>query len=115
MKYRLEPTKALDPKDLPLSNYDILHDVMNSCVSQIVRERDIQIIDHLKKCGFEFETRQELESFAKTRCKIEMYDNKLNRLLVDNKPILEWWNIVETKREDNIVTAIAGNPPSNYL
>lgn len=113
-RYELVKNKFETPDDLKL-DYGVLHSVINSCSSNIASAREGQLIQRLKECGFEFETRQELEHFAKTRCQLEVYSNKLNILRVDENIIAEWWDTVEIKQEGEKWTAIAGNPPSNYL
>lgn len=113
-RYELVENKFETPDDLKL-DYGVLHSVINSCSSKIASAREGQLIERLKECGFEFETKQELYDFAKERCEVEIHANKLNRLKVDGKVIAEWWDTVEIKHEGNKVTAIAGNPPSNYL
>lgn len=113
-RYELVENKFETPDDLKL-DYGVLHSVINSCSSKITSALEGQLIERLKECGFEFETRRELEEFAKTRCEREIHANKLNRLKVDGKVIAEWWDTVEIKQDGEKWTAIAGNPPSNYL
>jgi len=113
-KYEIYQPKFETPK-LPELDYGVLHSVINSCSQNIASAREGQLIERLKECGFEFKTKQELYNFAKERCEVEIHANKLNRLKVDGKVIAEWWDTVEIKHEGSKVTAIAGNPPSNYL
>jgi hypothetical protein len=107
--------RQIETPNLSELKYGVLHSVINSCSSRIASEREGQLIARLKECGFEFETRQELKHFAKTRCQIEVHLNKLNTLRVDEKIIAEWWDTVEIKQKSEKWTVIAGNPPSNYL
>lgn len=107
--------REIEDLNLQVPDYGALHSVINSCATNIARARERQLIERLKECGFEFETKKELYDFAKERCEVEIHANKLNRLKVDGNVIAEWWDTVEIKHEGNKVTAIAGNPPSNYL
>ena len=113
-KYKVVQRQIKTP-NLPELEYGVLHSIINSCYSKIASEREGQLIARLKECGFEFKTMQELEHFAKTRCQLEVYPNRLNILRVDEKIIAEWWDTFVINHEGNKVTAIAGNQPSNYL
>lgn len=113
-KYELVEREFETP-NFPELDYGVLHSVINSCSSKIVSAREEQLIECLKECGFEFETKKELYDFVKERCVVEIQANKPNRLKVDGKVIYKWWGTVEIKQECNKVTAIFGNPPSTFL
>ncbi len=101
--------------DIDLNSYDFLHSVINSCSNQITEAWEQQIINKLEDNGYKFETRQELEEFAKTRCNLEHHPNKLRRLTVDGLIICEWWDTLEITEKDGKYTSIKGNPPSSWL
>lgn len=87
----------------------ILDDFLTCCVSKIMQTKEKQIIDILKKNGFEFESKDQLKYFVKTRCEIQIRGN-LNKLYVDNKMICKWRNIIEIKYEGNKVTIFSELP-----
>lgn len=108
--------KIIQPSiDLDSNSYDFLHSVINSLSEQMTRAWDEKIIERLAANGYKFETRQELEEFAKTRCTLEEHPNKLRRLTVDGLVICEWWDTLEVTKKYGKYTAIKGNPPSSCL
>ncbi|MEO9474157.1 MAG: hypothetical protein ABJG41_01440 [Cyclobacteriaceae bacterium] len=92
-------------------SYDHLHSVMNRCIQETVKQREDQILKHLKENGFEFENRQELEQFSKTRCTLEKHDNQLNVLKVDGIQICTWWDTSRFETDGDKFTAIIGEAP----
>ena len=111
---RLEKNKTPDI-NINYPDYDFLHSVINSCSEQITRAMDKKITDALEANGYKFETRQELEEFARTKCNLEHHTNKLRRLTVDGLVICEWWDTLEVTEKDGKYTAIKGNSPSSCL
>lgn len=93
------------------SEHSFISTVMNDFFTQLAKERDLHFIKLLKEHGYKFETRQELEEFAKKRCKLDVFSNKLTKLYVDDILITEWWDTTEVKYEGNKTTVIFGNPP----
>jgi len=49
------------------------------------------ITEGIKRKGFEFETLSELSKFVKSRCRMEQYESKKERIyFVDDNPFLVW-------------------------
>ncbi len=79
---------------------------------EIAFKREEQIKEALKSHGYEFKSEQELHNFAKTRCTIEKYPNKLHVLKVDNTYICEWWDTISISTHDRSeFKVIAGQAP----
>jgi len=76
-----------NPKGCP--NYDFINDVISKQIDNLNNEMDKITIDGLKRKGFEFKNMFEMAEFIKSRCKVEDYTNKQERIyFVDNKPFL---------------------------
>jgi hypothetical protein len=114
MNFIPEKTDFTKLEELHAPSYDILHGVINSCIQNCMRARDEQIKEELKKNGFEFDTQEELERFAKARCVIKT-QGKLNVLCVDDNPICEWWDTVKSEQKGDQFTITLGDLPSNCL
>ena len=62
-------TAAFENIDLP--NYDIIDDVIDRISSELNKKFEDYIIEGLKRKGFEFKNRLELETFIKNNCRCE--------------------------------------------
>ena len=62
-------TAAFENIDLP--NYDIIDDVIGRLSSELNKKLEDYIIEGLKRKGFEFENRLELQTFIKNNCRCE--------------------------------------------
>ena len=112
-KYELIPIDMKLPDQMEnVPSYEHLHSVMNRCIQDIIKQREDQILKHLKDHGYEFENRADLEHFAKTRCTLERYPNQLNVLRADGKHICEWWDTSRFENDGERFTCVVGEPPS---
>lgn len=74
-------------ESMDLSNYDIINDIIGSLSSDLNKKLDDYFIEGLKRKGFEFNRKIELEQFIKERCKCEdNTDLKEKVYYVDNIP-----------------------------
>jgi len=66
-------TRVETPKfeDMDLPNYDIIHDVIGRLSNNLSKQLDDYVIEGLKRKGFEFKHKNELEAFVKERCRCE--------------------------------------------
>lgn len=113
MDYKQTKLESPELTDLQLPNYDILHDVMSSCISEIVKKREDQILKTLEDNGYKFQNRVELEEFARTRCQLLTFQDSLKRILVvDGKQTCEWWETSRFENNGNKITCIIGEHPS---
>lgn len=79
--------KALGTDDKQLPNYDIIHDVIGGLSNNLNKKLEDYVIDGLKRKGFEFKHKIELETFVKERCRCEdNIDLKEKIYYVDNIP-----------------------------
>ena len=69
----MKPTKIRMPnfKDINLQKYDIIEDLISKLHSNINKQLEDYIIYGLKRKGFEFKNKLELEYFVKNRCRCE--------------------------------------------
>lgn len=100
--------------DLPGLDFDLspINQLMVNAMKEISRKREIKIIEALKNKGFQFDTMEALEQFAKERCTLERYDEKPTErwLWVDYESndrvlICMWDEAINT----NITTTITGS------
>ena len=90
----------------------VCDEIIGQTISEIHREREAQIIKALKDRGYDFQDRNELEFFAKTRCQVISFMNSSRKILaVDGKPICEWWDTFRLERDENKFTYIVGEKP----
>ncbi|MEP4136697.1 MAG: hypothetical protein ABJL71_18860 [Cyclobacteriaceae bacterium] len=87
---------------------------INRVIQDSIKQREDQILKHLKDHGYEFETRADLGHFAKTRCTLEKYPHHLNVLRADGKYICEWWDTSRFENDGERFTCIIGEPPTTY-
>ena len=72
-----------------MSEQSMLYDMMQSAYDQINKKFEELIIEGLKRKGFEFKNRMELENFIKSNCKCEDIVTKKKRTyLVNGVPFL---------------------------
>ena len=69
MKLTRVETPKIEDMDLP--NYDIIHDVIGRLSNDLNKQLEDYVIEGLKRKGFEFKHKNELETFVKERCKCE--------------------------------------------
>jgi len=78
-------TANFENMDLP--NYDIIHGVIGRLFADINRKLEDYVIEGLKRKGFEFKHKLELEQFVTERCRCENnIDLKEKVYYVDNIP-----------------------------
>lgn len=78
-------TATFENMDLP--NYDIIHGVIGRLSDDLHRKLEDYVIEGLKRKGFEFKHKLELETFVKERCRCEdNIDLKEKVYFVDNTP-----------------------------
>jgi len=98
-----------DEFDLSYTNY-------SNHAEQIVDKLEKEVIFKLSELGFKFNYRFEFIDFIKNRCTRQVFADKLNVLLVDDKPFFQWYDTIDTKIEvtENGVksTVTIGLPPS---
>ena len=88
---------------------NILNDLTKQVMSQLIEARENQIIEKLKELGYSFDTRKELEQFAKTRCKLFVVEgSNIKTLLVDGVPLIEWNDKISLNREGDTFNATLG-------
>jgi len=75
-------TAAFENIDLP--NYDIIDDVIDRLSSELNKKLEDYFIEGLKRKGFEFENRLELETFIKNNCRCEDTPHKKERVYFAN-------------------------------
>lgn len=76
-------------KNMDLPNYDIIRDVIGRLYNDLNEELEYYVIKGLKRKGFEFNHKIELEAFVKERCRCEdNIDLKEKVYYVDNIPFL---------------------------
>ena len=60
-----------DKKHTDLPNYDIIHDDIGRISNDLNKKLEDYVIEGLKRKGFEFKHKIELEAFVKDRCRCE--------------------------------------------
>ncbi len=84
-------------------NYDIIHDVIGRISNELNKQLENLIIEGLKRKGFEFKHRIELEAFVKERCRYEdNVDLKEKFYYEDNRRKGRDWTI-ELKKNKYII------------
>ena len=74
-------------ENMDLQNYDIIHNVIGRLSADLSRKLEDHVIEGLKRKGFEFKHKIELETFVKERCRCEdNIDLKEKIYYVDNIP-----------------------------
>jgi hypothetical protein len=74
-------------ENMDLPNYDIIHDVIGRLSNDLNKQLEDYVIEGLKRKGFEFKHKIELEAFIKERCRCEdNIDLKERVYYVDNIP-----------------------------
>ena len=69
----------------------MIEEIIQNAITQVNRQRDEMIIDALKDAGYEFNSRQELETFVMTRCSIIGFTYNNEKILkVDDTMICRW-------------------------
>ena len=58
-------------KNMELPNYDIIHDVIGRISNDLNKQLEDSVVEGLKRKGFEFKHKIELEAFVKERCRCE--------------------------------------------
>ena len=86
---------------------DLENDVTKRMTSILIKKRETQILDVLKKNGFVFENKDQLIDFMKTRCERYIQGN-VTKLLIDEKVICEWNDSVNIEFDGNTVKATMG-------
>jgi len=66
-----ENTKAPNFKDMELYNFDMIHEATSKLYNDLSNQLENIIIEGLKRKGFEFNNRLELERFVKEHCRCE--------------------------------------------
>lgn len=106
-----KPNTNIEPPNLDGFLYELIKKISNDLVDKL----DDYLIEGLKRKGFEFEDRGELEKFIKNRCKcIDLVDFKYCVYYVDDMPFFIHYydkNIFSTGINDNrnILTADYGH------
>ena len=67
----LTKIEALKVEGMNLPNYDFIHDVIGGISNDLSKKLEDYIIEGLKRKGFEFKTKLELEEFVKKSCRVE--------------------------------------------
>lgn len=109
----MKPIKIKTPnfEDMQIPNYDIIHDVIGRLSSQLNKQLEDYIIEGLKRKGFEFENRMELENFIKSNCRCEdRTDIKQRTYFANDIPFflhcyeneVDLNNLITTNREVNM-------------
>ncbi len=84
---KLTKIETPDFENMDLPNYDIIHDVIGRLSNDLNKQLENYVIEGLKRKGFEFKDRIELEAFIKERCRCEdNIDLKEKVYYVDNTP-----------------------------
>ncbi len=82
----MKPAK-IKLENIESPNYDFMNEAINSLCSNLNNQLDTAIIEGLKRKGFEFDNKLELELFVKNRCRCEdRCDLKERVLYVDDIP-----------------------------
>lgn len=85
MKLEKWNPSTLEEINVPEFNY--IHDLVNEFHSELNSQLENYFIEGLKRKGFEFKNKLELEAFVKERCRCEDHiDRKEKIYYVDNKP-----------------------------
>jgi hypothetical protein len=87
---------------------DLRKEVMKLHSKALQSHRESQIVEALKIHGFEFESKQDLEHFAKTRCMLNSFP-KFRVLSVDGKAVCQWVDEVNLSAVDGKFTAEIGH------
>jgi|GEM_PF-4130583 len=90
----------------------LAHTYTTMVINEVIKAREDQILNILKEHGFEFKNRIELAQFAKSRCTVEKYPNRLNVLRVDGEFICDWWDTSRFVNDDPLTfSVIIGEAP----
>ena len=85
----MEPIDKIDIEYMHLPVYDIMRDVVGRLNNELNKQLEDAFIDGLKRKGFEFKHRFELEVFVKEHCRSEDYVQSKQRVyFVDDIPFL---------------------------
>jgi len=105
-------------KNMDLSDHGYMHDAVNKLCKDLNNQLDSCFIEGLKRKGFEFETKPELEQFIIEHCRCEdNVDFKERVYYVDYIPFfLHRYEVgVETITEDRKITMSANYGSFAYL
>ena len=97
------------PIDKHETQYNEIQNLIKRFSDQVNRQREEQIIEALNDRGYNLDinNRSELEQFAK-RCTIAVFPSSNKKILiVDEKPVLEWWDTVDFSFDSNKIYCIA--------
>jgi len=88
---------------------DMLDLIINQLQRQISNKREERLLAKLKEHGHEFETREELEEFAKERCSMEIHPGNIHKFFVDGELIVMWDSTFKIEMGmDGVVRGISG-------
>jgi len=87
--------------------FDLGNEIVSKLNRDLIKKIETQILNALKKNGFDFERGENLNHFMETRCERQIIGN-LNRLLVDGIVLCEWDDNINIKVEGNTVIATYG-------
>jgi hypothetical protein len=85
------------------------YSVRTNCAEQLNNRFEKEVIFKLNELGFTFKNRFEFIDFIKNHCTHQVFQDKLNVLLVDNKPFFKWYDTINTEiklTEDGVKSTI---------
>lgn len=99
--------KTLYFEDIQLPSDNIMHDVIDRLSNDLNRQLEDSVIEGLKRKGFKFKHKLELETFLKHRCRcVDYIDLKKRVYYVDDVPFF----LHNYKNEIISDPRITGNP-----
>ncbi len=91
MDAKINKIKALNLEGIEMPDYDMMNDLTNKLHNDMYNQLEDAIIEGLKRKGFEFEGRIELEQFVKDHCRCEdRVDLKEKVYYVKEIPFFLW-------------------------
>lgn len=101
MESKILILKEFKCEEFPSIHFDVMDDIIKQSSEKLIKQREDQIIERLRLLGFEFETRELLGEFAKTRLTIVTHNsNSLEKsLYIDFESearilVATWWETI---------------------
>lgn len=86
----------------------IIQELISDQTKNLIQMREDQIIEALRELGYKLDTYEEKVEFAKNRCTILRFPDRMTQLAVDGQPVLQWSEEININHSGTVMKTTIG-------